>query len=231
MIKTACCQILECGNCDNNLNCHCNNVNICDQKIELCVNNGNMIITLSISKHILNNLMSHIKCDMDCNDYKIISAILISKYIYIFIQTGYKTKKNSLHVIHCTVDVDKKEIIVSTIKLQMSYNIYNIARYEHISSEKSFKLKVEQVVYNKYSDMFIVLFNLRDKTLIGKIDNLESIFSIGTSLDLIHTHQHCELFIIEKKPKCIIPIDKYKYKIIVYDHHTKCNKSYTICID
>lgn len=227
MTKTLCCEILEYTNGENNIYFNCN-VKTCNQRIELCVNNMNSVMNLYLDKNILTSLLSNVKCNIDKDKYKIVGAIIVSKYIYIFIQTGYKTKHNTLCTVHGTMDMEKKEIINKTLQLQSFYNIYKTGRSEHISREHSIKLKIEQVTYNKFNDMFIVLFNSCDRTFIGKIDNLEAIFSIGTYLNLVYSHQ-CHLFIIDHKPICIIPLTKNTYKLSVYDQYIKCNKTFTCC--
>lgn len=229
-MKSNCCHIVECNNCCENINCN-DCPKVCCGSIDICAQNGGTkeMCVVKINECEFNNLLKEIKCEVGDQTYKIINSILIGLYLYIFIGAKRKTKNNILCAIQAKVDLNTKKANDGSLKIQMCYNIYSVAKNNSVCKEDALNLRIVQVTYNPYDDLFIVLFSNHHQTLFGKIEHLESIHSIGTSLQLINCKETCSLLILDYKPVSICPICKDKYRLVVVDCHTKCSKSFNVC--
>lgn len=231
MAKNKCCEIMECNNICNNC-CLDNCKNVCDENICLnVISNEKCICCVNISKNKLNCLMNEVKCETHKNKYKIICAINLGNIIYIFIQTGYNSKYNMLCVIHGTFDNVNNKIINETLKLHTKYNIYISAKGENINTNNAIKLKVTNIVYNKFNDLFAVLLCVKNTTFIATIDNFSSLDTLGCALIFLHKKSSCNLIMFKQCIHCIMPCDKNKYVIIIYDTQSNCRKSLTLHIE
>jgi len=238
MAEIVCCEMVHENLCNNQCDTQCVqsncNVNICNDTIELCVFNPkkNTKVNMCLSESKFKCLIKSVSCHMECN-LKIVGALLVSTYIFIFVQLGRKTKKNTLCVIHGHVDTINNIINQNTLKIQMCYNIYLTAKSNNINSSDAKNLKIVCVTYNPVKDVFVLLFNNNHKTMIGKIENLEAIHTIGTMIEFVSlkcakTHTNC-ILTIEHDPKCIIVLSDGKYKLFVWDCNTCCDKAYKLC--
>jgi hypothetical protein len=223
-----CCHVVEC-NCHTNINCNGHIVNC--KIIEICAINGGTkeSCNIKMNEFIFEQLLKQINCNIGDQTYKIINSILIGEYIYIFIGTKRKTKNNNLCVLQGKININTKQIIDESFKLHRCYNIYNVVKND-ILKENAMNTKIIQVSYNHYDDSFIILLGIDYNALFCKIDHLEAIHSIGTSLELITCKDTCNTLIIEHKPDSIYPLCKNKYRLVVIDNCTKCKKSINICL-
>ena len=129
---------------------------------------------------------------------------------------------------------DLYKAIDNTISVQMCYNLYNSFKNSRLDRSLTKNLKIVQVAYSYYDDMFVLLMNGNNKTIIGLIEHLESIHSIGTQINFMnisscHCPQYkneenhhcdkcnykcydisCSVLIIDYIPVCICPVDKKK---------------------
>jgi len=220
MTNCCCDDIVECNPCCESYCGPCY-VNTCDDCIELCIDSCTRV---KICKTALHNVI----CCTIKHSYKIVGALLIAKTVYIFIQSGYKTKKNKLYIIcgtaiKCptacptTYTVDECSLMIC-----MYYNLY--------TSCNNYKIKVAQVAYNKYSDKFIILLCVNGKkTYIGQIDNYASTHTIGPLLKLVT--KGCDVLCINNIPKCICTLSLKKYKVVVYDCKLKRDVGYFLCFE
>lgn len=234
-MKKSCCHISECtdfpeiGNCDNcKIDSCCGKIEISAQDASKtsCASNKKTII--KICENTFHELIKKIKCDIKSDDYEIVGCVLIGIYFYIFVQSKNKYKNNILCVIFGKLDMTTLIAINDSLKIQMCYNLYNSAKNSCLDKKISKHLKIVQVLYNPHDDLFILLINSHNKTILGKIEHLEAIYSVGTSIDFIYTDS-CHLLIIDNPPICINAITKEKYKITIFDKCAKYNKSYMLC--
>ena len=227
-MKIICSGIASCNNCIDTCqtNCYvnCNKNNCCENQICSQVAGKNEFVNIKYNKCIFDKIF-------DCVDkYNIIGSILISTHLFIFVQTEFNTENNSLYVITADVNVQTYTTIDNTMKLQLVYNIYVLGKTYCLKTDRAKKLEIKQIVYNQFSDIFVVLFRNKSKTLIGTIDYLESIFSLGTYIDFLKT-QSCNTLIINEPPQCIVILTKTQYKVMVYDECCKSSRGYIISIE
>jgi hypothetical protein len=235
MPRYTCCEIMECNDiCDNYCSTDCchNYKKSCDEKIclQVCINDKETA-SIYVSKNKLDHLIKQIKCKTDVNKYKIICAINLGKTTYIFVQLGYNSKYNTLGVIQGSFDDINKQILNNTLTLHTQYNIYVSAKGENISTKDAMKLKITSIVYNKFNDVFVALLCLENKTLIATIDNLPSLKSLGLALLFVHIKYSCDVLMLKQCVHCIIPCEKNKYKLIIYDTRTNHKKSFILCFE
>jgi hypothetical protein len=250
-MKISCCQIIEKNNCCNNScfddnhnkkfccnkkchnksccndGCYCNN-NCCGM-IEVCARNvgANKNCTVKMSESEFHKILKEVDCEIKDDCYKIISSILIGVYIYIFIQSKHKSKDNVLCVIQGKINMENI-VIHCTLNIQMCFNLYSAAKSAGLCKTSSKCIQVVKVIYSTFDDLFILLFNSQDHTLLGKLEYLEGIHYVGTTIDFIKT-QGCELLVIASQPQCIEAVCKKKYEVTVFDECKKYNKCYIVC--
>jgi hypothetical protein len=242
MKKSNCC-IIECNNLTKCENTCCGKIEICAQDASNNTCDSNKKVIIKINENSFHELIKKVKCDIKTNDFDIISGILIGLYFYIYIQFKNGYKNNILCVIQGKIDVTTLIAIDNTLNIQMCYNLYNSVKNACLDKKLAKHLKIIQVLYSTFDDLFILLIKSHDKTILGKIEHLEAIHSVGTSIDFVNSingdschschssksHESCNLFIIEHIPVSICAISKGKYKITVFDKCHKQNKCFIIC--
>lgn len=217
----------------------CEHVVICAQKSSNdCKNN---LVKIKIEEEQYFNIIRSLKCEYKCGDFELLECYLISTYFYLFFQSEYNKKNNILCVVRGKINIDNLAIC-NTISIQMCYNLYNLFKNCRIDRSLTKNLRVVQITYSYYDDVFLLLMNGNNKTIIGQIEHLESIHSIGTQIEFMHTstsHHNCKnnydssnficnVLIIDHSPVCICVINKKKYNLIVFNECSKHNKCYTI---
>lgn len=226
-MKIICSGITSCNNCSNSKNSNysteCNN-NCCNNQICTYVAGKNECVNIKINKNLFD---SKFDCVLKCH---IVSSILVSTHLFVFVQVDFDTENNSLYVVTAEVNIQTLTTIDDTIQLQLIYNLFVLGKTNCLKSERAQKLKIKQVVYNKYSDIFVILFRNKSKTLIGTIDYLEAIYSLNTNIELLK-NQQCNILIINDPPECIDILSKCQYKVLVYDECNKHSKGYIIMIE
>jgi hypothetical protein len=233
-MKKSCCCILECNDlqkCNKIDNTKCK---LCCGYIEICANDSydgsceyNKKVVIKIDENAFNDLIKKVKCETKSDCYETVGCILIGIYFYIYIQTNIGHKNNMLCVIQGKLDNSTFIAINSSLKIQMCYNLYNSVKNDCLDKKIAKHLKVIQVMYNPYDDLFILLIQSKNKTLLGKIEHLEAIHSVGTSINFVYTDT-CKFLIIDDIPICICAIEKGKYKITVFDNCEKRNKCFCL---
>lgn len=230
-MRKSCCSTIQCNNLENELeNCGKTNNkkwNICCEYIEFHINEiynssckCNKKITIKICENTFNNLISKVKCETKSGDFEIIGCVLIGIYFYIYIQSKDAHKNNILCVIQGKIDNTTHNAIDNSLNIQMCYNLYNAAKNARLDKKN---IKIVQVLYNPYDDLFILLINNNNKTLIAKIEHLEAIHSVGTAINFIYTDA-CNFSIINDIPISMCVVEKGKYKITYHDLCEKQNK-------
>jgi hypothetical protein len=234
-MKKSCCRIFECTDFAGIENCDDCRINSCCGKIEICAQNAsksscehNKKTIIKICENAFNELIKKMKCDIKSDHHEIVGCVLIGIYFYIYIQLKHGYKNNMLCVIQGKLDATTLIAINDSLNIQMCYNLYNSVKNACLDKKLAKHLKITQVLYNPYDDLFILLINSDDKTILGKIEHLEAIHSVGTSIDFIYTDS-CHLLVIDNIPICICAISRGKYKITVFDKCEKYNKSYMMC--
>jgi hypothetical protein len=241
-MKKTCCNIYHCKNFPEILNCVTCDLKLCCGKVELYAQDASKTCyektIIKISENIYNKTLEKIKCDIcretndDVCNFEIISCILIGNFFYIFLQMLNNHKKNILSVIQGEItNINNENIAIdNSIKNQMNYNLYNSAKNSCLDKHIAKRLKIVQILYNKYDDLFVILLKSCGFTLLAKIEHLEAIHSIGTNIDFIFTHK-CDLLLINGIPLCICPVEKEKrkYNLTVFDECDKCNKTHILC--
>jgi hypothetical protein len=235
-MKKSCCNIYECNNNSQIINCdpcciksNCGYIELCTQDASHLANepiNKCEKIKIKIKENIFFEIIKKIKCEYKCEEYENVGCILIGSYFYLFVQLTHSQKRNVLYVIQGKVNTDYIAIDDSVI-IQMCYNLYNSFKNEKIDKKLTKDLKIIQVLYNYYDDMFILLMCGHGNTILGEIEHLESIHSVGTYIDFVYTSP-CDLLIIKHHPIHILIMEKKTYKIVVYDEHHKHNKCYVL---
>jgi hypothetical protein len=200
--------------------CYCGKMSIWTQN----ASKNNQKILIKISENIFNKAINEIKCEYKCNDhikYEFVGSILISSYLYIFVQFYNNKKNNILCVIQGQVDL-KYCVIDETVTVKMCYNMYNLFKNENIDKKCVKDSKIVEVTYSYCDDIFLLLINCDNKTILGKIEHLEAFHSIGTHISIIY-QSPCNYFLINNPPICIKVIDKKKYKLYAYDKCGPCD--------
>lgn len=248
-MKNYTCHISECNSycewikCENI--CQKSKIEMCCGKVLICAqknspNCKNESTHIKISEESYYDILRKLKCDYKCDNFEIIGCVLVSTYFYLFFQSDYNRKNNMLCVVGGKIDINNSAVEKS-ISIQMCYNLYNAFKNSRLDRSLTKNLKIVQLLYSYHDDIFILLMNGNNKTIIGQIEHLESLPSIGTNINFINVsscHNNyekksnnnftCNNLIIDSKPICICEIDKKKYKLIVHNIHHQYNKCYMI---
>lgn len=237
-MKSCCSPVIDCNNCCETCECECNKQPCCGY-FDICVKDCRCqeSYEVRINKCEWEKIVKSLKCELNDGTYKIIDSIAIGPHLYIFVGAKRKSKNNTLCVIYGKIDIDKKlenccskkDLIKNTLKIQMCYNIYCLIKECCYERNRGYNLKIVQVSYNPYDDLFVVLFAGCCETLIGTIEHLESIHSIGTSLKLVNNDETCCPLILDYKPVSICAVCKHKYKFVGIDCNSKCQKTLHLC--
>ena len=235
-MKKSCCCIVECCNSTKCENTCCGKIEICAQDASNNTCDSSKKVIIKINENSFHDLIKKIKCDIKTDNFDIVGSVLIGVYFYVFIY-----KNNILCVIQGKIDVTTFIAIDSTLNVQMCYNLYNSAKNACLDKKLTKHLKIIQVLYSPFDDLFILLIKSHNKTILGKIEHLEAMHSVGTSIDFVnsvntdschscHSYNSCNLFIIDHIPESICALSKGKYKITVFDKCHKQNKCFIVCL-
>jgi len=210
--------------------------------------NDNIEITInkniwSISKRELNLIISNLGTAF-VREYKIIGASVICRDIYIFIQIGYQTSSNGLCVIKGDSSQQNQTNATNTFKLHSYYNIFSVARRNHIIEKRCMTMKIERIMYDKYGNVLVALIKVRGRAMIGIIDYLDSMRVLGSSFNLVMKDNEvlcigCEPIAlgvvdrnVKQRPEIASNINKERglYRLTVYDERMRCEKMFGLRI-
>jgi hypothetical protein len=182
-------------------------------------------VQIQVKFSLFLEVLSKIYCG---DNYNIINLTPMGNFVYIFIQFQNKSNEYVLCIMRGkinTINIISDDSLI----IQNNYNLYGTIKSTNLNKYLSKNLNILQVIYNKKSNLFMLLMECDKKTLIGSIQNLGSINYIGTMIEFIKS-KDLDFVIINHSPKFISLIGDNKYFLEVFDNNKKCKKSYTLCL-